>query len=127
MNLVWLLLASMFHPGAAFAAADRGEPDATIALAQLVANQDESAIARASALERLAQLGGENAALSAEAAPDLPAGLLRQVRAFAGGAAPETLFRSETRQEFRRNPGEPTNAESLGDFRYRRIPICRSP
>ncbi len=52
----------------AFASADRGEPDATIALAQLVSNQDESAIARASALERLAQLGGDNATLSAEAA-----------------------------------------------------------
>ena len=51
----------------AFAAADRGEPDSSIALAQLVANQDESAIARASALERLARLGGENALLSAEA------------------------------------------------------------
>jgi len=51
----------------AFASADRGEPDATIALAQLVSNQDESAIARASALERLALLGGDNATLSAEA------------------------------------------------------------
>jgi predicted CXXCH cytochrome family protein len=51
----------------AFASADRGEPDATIALAQLVSNQDESAIARASALERLGQLGGDNATLSAEA------------------------------------------------------------
>ena len=51
----------------AFASADRGEPDATIALAQLVANQDESAIARASALDRLGLLGGDNAALSAEA------------------------------------------------------------
>ena len=52
----------------AFAAADRSEPAASIALAQLVANQDESAIARASALERLARLGGENAFLAAEAA-----------------------------------------------------------
>jgi tetratricopeptide (TPR) repeat protein len=51
----------------AFASADRGEPDASIALAQLVANQDESAIARASALDRLALLGGDNATLSAEA------------------------------------------------------------
>jgi predicted CXXCH cytochrome family protein len=51
----------------AFASADRGEPDATIALAQLVSNQDESAIARASALDRLALLGGDNATLSAEA------------------------------------------------------------
>jgi tetratricopeptide (TPR) repeat protein len=51
----------------AFASADRGEPDATIALAQLVANQEESAVARASALDRLALLGGENAVLAAEA------------------------------------------------------------
>jgi predicted CXXCH cytochrome family protein len=51
----------------AFASADRGEPAASIALTQLVANLDESAIARASALDRLAQLGGENAVLSAEA------------------------------------------------------------
>ena len=51
----------------AFASADRGEPTASIALTQLVANLDESAIARASSLDRLAQLGGENALLSAEA------------------------------------------------------------
>jgi predicted CXXCH cytochrome family protein len=51
----------------AFASADRGEPAASIALTQLVANLDESAIARASALDRLAQLGGDNALLSAEA------------------------------------------------------------
>jgi hypothetical protein len=42
----------------------------------------------------------------------------RICRAFAGGQSPETLFRSETRQEFRRNANERTNAESLGDFRY---------
>ncbi len=52
----------------AFASADRGEPSASIALTQLVANLDESAIARASALDRMAQFGGENALLSAEAA-----------------------------------------------------------
>jgi tetratricopeptide (TPR) repeat protein len=51
----------------AFASADRREPDASIALAQLVSNQDQSAIARASALERLALLGDGNALLSAEA------------------------------------------------------------
>jgi tetratricopeptide (TPR) repeat protein len=62
----------------AFAAADRSEPDATIALAQLVANQDESAIARASALARLATLGGENATLSAEAGLKDPSALVRQ-------------------------------------------------
>jgi predicted CXXCH cytochrome family protein len=61
----------------AFASADRGEPDATIALAQLVANQDESAIARASALDRLALLGGDNATLSAEAGLRDPSPLVR--------------------------------------------------
>jgi predicted CXXCH cytochrome family protein len=61
----------------AFASADRGEPDATIALAQLVANQDESAIARASALDRLALLGGGNATLSAEAGLKDPSPLVR--------------------------------------------------
>lgn len=62
---------------AAFASADRGEPDATIALAQLVANQEESAIARASALDRLALLGGENAVLAAEAGLKDPSPLVR--------------------------------------------------
>jgi len=61
----------------AFASADRGEPDATIALAQLVANQDESAIARASALDRLGRLGGDNATLSAEAGLKDPSPLVR--------------------------------------------------
>jgi tetratricopeptide (TPR) repeat protein len=51
----------------AFAAADRGEAAASIPLAQIVANQEQSAIARASALERLAPLGGDNALLAAEA------------------------------------------------------------
>ena len=60
-----------------FADADRGDPAATIGLVQLVANQDESAIARASALSRLGRLGGENAALAAEAALRDPSGLVR--------------------------------------------------
>ena len=60
-----------------FASADRGDPSATIGLVQLVANQDESAIARASALSRLGRLGGENAALAAEAALRDPSGLVR--------------------------------------------------
>ena len=60
-----------------FADADRGDPGATIGLVQLVANQDESAIARASALSRLGRLGGENAALAAEAALRDPSGLVR--------------------------------------------------
>ncbi|NJD31052.1 MAG: tetratricopeptide repeat protein [Gammaproteobacteria bacterium] len=61
----------------AFASADRGEPSASIALTQLVANLDESAIARASALDRLAQFGGENALLSAEAALEDRSALVR--------------------------------------------------
>jgi tetratricopeptide (TPR) repeat protein len=50
-----------------FAAADAGQP-VTIELTQLVANDQESAIARASALQRLAAWPGENALLAAEAA-----------------------------------------------------------
>jgi predicted CXXCH cytochrome family protein len=61
----------------AFAAADQGDPSATIALTQIVANHEESAIARASALERLARLSGEAALLSAEAALDDPSPLVR--------------------------------------------------
>jgi tetratricopeptide (TPR) repeat protein len=52
----------------AFAAAERGDPSASIALAQVAANLDESAIARASAVQRLARLPGENTLLAAEAA-----------------------------------------------------------
>ena len=51
----------------AFAAADRGDPAAVMALVQVAANLDESAIARASAIERLARLPGENALFAAEA------------------------------------------------------------
>jgi len=52
----------------AFAAADRGDAAATMALTQVVANLEESAVARASALDRLARLPGESALLAAEAA-----------------------------------------------------------
>jgi tetratricopeptide (TPR) repeat protein len=62
----------------AFAAADRGDPSATIALAQVAANQDESAIARASALARLGRLPSENSLLAAEAALDDPSPLVRR-------------------------------------------------
>jgi predicted CXXCH cytochrome family protein len=61
----------------AFAAADEGDPSGAIALTQIVANQEESAIARASALERLSRLPGEAALLSAEAALDDPNPLVR--------------------------------------------------
>ena len=61
----------------AFAGADRGDPAASMALAQVAANQDESAIARASALDRLAQLPSESSALAAEAALDDPSPLVR--------------------------------------------------
>ena len=62
----------------AFAAADRGDSAATIALAQVAANQEESAIARASAIDRLAGLTGENALLAAEAALEDPSPLVRR-------------------------------------------------
>jgi len=62
----------------AFAAADRGDAAASIALAQIAANLQESAIARASALERLAQLPGENALLAAEAGLKDPSPLVRR-------------------------------------------------
>lgn len=51
----------------AFASADRGDPSAVMALVQVAANLDESAIARASAIDRLARLPGENALFAAEA------------------------------------------------------------
>jgi len=62
----------------AFAAADRGDPSANIALTQVAANLDESAIARASAIERLARLPGENALFAAEAALKDPSPLVRR-------------------------------------------------
>jgi predicted CXXCH cytochrome family protein len=62
----------------AFAAADRGDPAATMALTQVAANLDESAIARAAALERLARLPSESALLAAEAGLDDPSPLVRR-------------------------------------------------
>ena len=62
----------------AFAAADRGDSSATIALTQVAANLEESAIARASAIDRLARLPGENALLAAEAAFKDPSPLVRR-------------------------------------------------
>jgi len=62
----------------AFAAADRGDAAASIALAQIAANPQESAIARASALELLAQLPGDNPLLAAEAGLKDPSPLVRR-------------------------------------------------
>jgi predicted CXXCH cytochrome family protein len=62
----------------AFAAADRSDPAATMALVQVAANLDESAIARASAIERLARLPSENALLAAEAGLKDPSPLVRR-------------------------------------------------
>ena len=59
-----------------FAASDNGQP-VTIELAQLVANLEESPIARASALTRLATWPGGNAQLAAEAALQDPSPLVR--------------------------------------------------
>jgi predicted CXXCH cytochrome family protein len=62
----------------AFAAADRGDAAATMALTQVAANLDESAIARASAIDRLARLPGESALLAAEAGLKDPSPLVRR-------------------------------------------------
>jgi len=62
----------------AFASADRGDPSATMALVQVAANLEESAIARASAIERLARLPGENAVFAAEAGLKDPSPLVRR-------------------------------------------------
>jgi len=62
----------------AFAAADRGDPSATMPLVQVAANLDESAIARASAIARLARLPSENALFAAEAGLKDPSPLVRR-------------------------------------------------
>jgi tetratricopeptide (TPR) repeat protein len=62
----------------AFASADRGDPAAVMALVQVAANLDESAIARASAIDRLARLPGENALFAAEAGLKDPSPLVRR-------------------------------------------------
>jgi len=62
----------------AFAAADRRDADASIALTQVTANLDESAIARASAIERLTRRPGENTILAAEAGLKDPNPLVRR-------------------------------------------------
>jgi predicted CXXCH cytochrome family protein len=62
----------------AFASADRGDPAAVMALVQVAANLDESAIARASAIERLARLPGENALFAAEAGLEDSSALVRR-------------------------------------------------
>jgi tetratricopeptide (TPR) repeat protein len=72
----------------AFAAADRGDPSATMALVQVAANLEESAIARASAIERLARLPGENALLAAEAALKDPSPLVRRAGVAVYGQLP---------------------------------------
>jgi predicted CXXCH cytochrome family protein len=65
----------------AFAAADRGDPVASIALTQVAANQAESAIARASAIDRLGDIPGENSLLAAEAALEDESALVRRAAA----------------------------------------------
>ncbi|RPI17018.1 MAG: tetratricopeptide repeat protein [Lysobacterales bacterium] len=72
----------------AFAAADRGDPSAAIALAQVAANLDEAAIARASAIERLARAPSETTILAAEAGLDDPSPLVRQASAAAYDVLP---------------------------------------
>jgi tetratricopeptide (TPR) repeat protein len=72
----------------AFAAADANDPAATIALTQVVANNDESAIARASALRRLARTPGETSISAAEAALEDPSPLVRLAAVDAFDALP---------------------------------------
>jgi tetratricopeptide (TPR) repeat protein len=62
----------------AFDAADSGDRGASIALVQVAANLEESAIARASAIERLSQRTGENALMAAEAGLGDPSPLVRR-------------------------------------------------
>lgn len=78
----------------AFAAADANDPAATIALTQVVANNDESAIARASALRRLARTPGETAISAAEAALEDPSPLVRAAAIDAFDALPPLQRRS---------------------------------
>ena len=72
----------------AFAAADRRDGIASIALTQVTANLDESAIARASAIERLARSPGENTILAAEAGLKDPSPLVRRAAIAAFEALP---------------------------------------
>ena len=72
----------------AFAAADRGDRSANMALAQVAANLDESAIARASAIERLARLPGESALFAADAGLDDPSPLVRRAAVGVFGQLP---------------------------------------
>lgn len=78
---------------AAFAASDRGEP-ATIELTQIVANDQESPIARASALARLATWPGESAQLAAEAALQDPRPIVRLAALDVYSSLPPTERRS---------------------------------
>ena len=78
----------------AFAAADRGDPAAAIALAQVVANHEESAIARAAALERLEQEPTETAITAAEATLDDESPLVRAAAIPAFEALPPLQRRS---------------------------------
>jgi len=78
----------------AFAAADRGDPAAAIALAQVVANHEESAVARASALERLELAPGETTITAAEAALDDESPLVRSAAIPAFDALPPLQRRS---------------------------------
>ena len=78
----------------AFAAADRGDPAAAMALAQVVANHEESAIARAAALERLEQEPTETAITAAEATLDDESPLVRAAAIPAFEALPPLQRRS---------------------------------
>jgi predicted CXXCH cytochrome family protein len=78
----------------AFAMAERGDPSASIALVQVAANQDESAIARASAIDRLGDITGENTMSAAEAGLEDASPLVRRASAAAFEAVPPQERRS---------------------------------
>ncbi len=77
----------------AFAMAERGDPASSIALTQVAANHDESAIARASAIDWLGDMPGENTIAAAEAGLEDPSPLVRR----AAAAAYETVPPAERR------------------------------
>jgi predicted CXXCH cytochrome family protein len=78
----------------AFAMAEKGDPSASIALAQVAANQDESAMARASAIDWLGEMPGENTMSAAEAGLDDDSALVRRAAAAAFELVPAQERRS---------------------------------
>ena len=78
----------------AFALAEHGDPSASLALVQVAANQDESAMARASAIDWLEEMPGENTMSAAEAGLDDGSPLVRRAAAAAFETVPPQERRS---------------------------------